>query len=130
MNSKLSRPGAALSRPGASVPGAAPPGPRSEERERRSDVVRKARDFLIHVETLGRLLNIHEPANAAVQTALEDLVKDVRELQATGDDLSLIFAEGHAFVNGVWMHLDASSATALGQERSPEARSGRPPDLL
>lgn len=80
-----------------------PPNAEAIDRERRARVTRKARDLLVHVDTLGRLLVIHEPGNAAVQSALRDLVADVRDLQAGGQDLSLVFAEGHAFVNGVWV---------------------------
>ncbi len=82
--------------------GAAPPS-ETADRERRQTVSRKARDLLVHIDTLGRLLSIHAPGNAAVQSALRDLVRDVGELQARGEDLSLVFAEGHAFVNGVWV---------------------------
>ena len=94
-----------MSAPSASVPGGTLSAPNAEEldRERRQQVSRKAKDFLVHIDTLGRLLGIHDPGNAAVQAALRDLVGDVRELQAGGEDLSLVFAEGHAFVNGVWV---------------------------
>jgi HD-GYP domain-containing protein (c-di-GMP phosphodiesterase class II) len=80
-----------------------PPNAEALDRERRARITRKARDFLVHIDTLGRLLAIHDAGNAAVRSALMDLVKDVRELQAGGEDLSLVFAEGHAFANGVWI---------------------------
>lgn len=91
--------------PGGSVPGgpAGPPNAEERDRERRHQISRKAKDFLVHIDTLGRLLAIHDPGNSAVQSALRDLVQDVAELQAGGEDLSLVFAEGHAFVNGVWV---------------------------
>ena len=91
-------------RPATNPAGAVePPNAEALDRERRARIGRKARDFLVHIDTLSRLLAIHDPGNAAVQSALRDLVKDVEELQAGGEDLSLVFAEGHAFVNGVWV---------------------------
>lgn len=91
--------------PRSTSPGRAqdPPNAEALDRERRQRISKKARDFLVHIDTLGRLLTIHSAGNAAVQSALRDLVSDVRELQAGGQDLSLVFAEGHAFVNGVWV---------------------------
>ena len=84
--------------------GGAPPGAlQKDERERRQALSRKAREFLVHIDTLGRLLTIHDARNAAVQAALKDLVADVVALQQGGQDLKLVFAEGHAFVNGVWV---------------------------
>ena len=97
-----------LSRTGSMKPLPDPPGDLpgahlQEDRERRRAVTKRAREFLIHIDTLGRLLAIHEPGNSAVQTVLKNLVDDVLELQKDGDDLKLVFAEGHAFVNGVWV---------------------------
>jgi HD-GYP domain-containing protein (c-di-GMP phosphodiesterase class II) len=84
--------------------GGPPPAPADDaDRERRHRITKKARDFLVHIDTLGRLLTIHDPGNQAVQAALKDLVRDVQELQGGGEDLSLVFADGHAFVNGVWV---------------------------
>ena len=81
-----------------------PPGSLQEdERKRRQELSRKAKEFLIHIDTLGRLLTIHDARNSAVQSALRDLVADVVALQQGGGDLKLVFAEGHAFVNGVWV---------------------------
>jgi HD-GYP domain-containing protein (c-di-GMP phosphodiesterase class II) len=76
---------------------------REDERKRRQELGRRARELLVHIDTLGRLLTIHDARNAAVQAALKDLVADVVALQAGGQDLKLVFAEGHAFVNGVWV---------------------------
>gem|GEM_PF-877813 len=73
------------------------------ERERRNRIAATAREFLIHLDTLSRLLGIHDPGNAAVQNVLKELLGDMRRLHADGEELSLVFAEGHAFVNGVWV---------------------------
>lgn len=83
--------------------GQAPGAIQEDERKRRQALARKAREFLIHIDTLGRLLTIHDARNSAVQASLKELVADVLELQAGGQDLKLVFAEGHAFVNGVWV---------------------------
>ena len=107
-------------RPATNPAGAVePPNAEALDRERRARIGRKARDFLVHIDTLSRLLAIHDPGNAAVQSALRDLVKDVEELQAGGEDLSLVFAEGHAFVNGVWVRASrrAWDAAVLLTER-------------
>lgn len=111
---------ASRSRPGTNPMGSATvPNAEALDRERRAQVSRKARDFLVHIDTLGRLLGIHDPGNSAVQSALRELVKDVRELQLGGDDLSLVFADGHAFVNGVWVRASrrAWDAAVLLTER-------------
>ena len=73
-----------------------------QDRRRRREIARKARDFLVHLDTLGRLLQIHDANNAAVKEALERLSQDVSALQADGE-ATLVFAEGHTFVNGVWV---------------------------
>ncbi len=83
-----------------------PPGPAGAspeaDRARRREIARKARDFLIHLDTLGRLLSIHDAGNTAVREALQRLSADVSALQADGQ-VTLVFAEGHTFVNGVWV---------------------------
>ena len=102
--------------PGGSLPGEPFPGGdgpslgasqpvalHEDERARRQALSRKAKAFLVHIDTLGRLLTIHDARNSAVQAALKELVADVVALQQGGQDLKLVFAEGHAFVNGVWV---------------------------
>lgn len=87
------------------------------DRERRQLVARKARDLLIHLDALARQLAIHDPSNEAVQSMLREVGQDVAELQRGGDDLALVFADGHAFVNGVWVRTTKrawEAAMALG----------------
>jgi len=65
-------------------------------------VLQGVRDLLVHQDALARQLAFHSPANSAVQAAMGEVVKDVTALHETGD-LSLVFASGHAFANGVWI---------------------------
>jgi HD-GYP domain-containing protein (c-di-GMP phosphodiesterase class II) len=89
--------------PGSTLGGPPPGALQEDERKRRQHLARKAKEFLVHIDTLGRLLMIHDARNSAVQAALRELVADVVALQQGGEDLKLVFAEGHAFVNGVWV---------------------------
>lgn len=87
------------------------------DRERRQLVTRKARDLLIHLDALARQLAIHDAGNEAVQAMLREVAQDVNELQQGGEDLALVFEEGHAFVNGVWVRTTKrawEAALALG----------------
>lgn len=95
------------------------PTPEEADRERRAVISRRSRDFLIHIDTLSRLLAIHDARNQAVQAALRELVDDLEALQRGGEELSLVFAEGHAFVNGVWVRASrrAWDAAVLLTER-------------
>lgn len=73
------------------------------ERDRRRQIATRAREFLLHMDALARQLRTHDAANATPQATLRELVKDIRDLQDEEGDLALVFAEGHAFVNGVWL---------------------------
>ncbi len=82
---------------------AAPPGQTTvQDRARRREITRRARDFLVQMDTLGRLLRIHDASNEAVRDGLERLSETVVALQMEGS-VALVFAEGHTFVNGVWV---------------------------
>ncbi len=74
-----------------------------DERQQRAQVVQHAREFLMHLDALGRQLTLYDPGNAAVRRTLERLIADVRALQAETGEIALAFADGHAFVNGVWV---------------------------
>ena len=75
----------------------------ARDRERRREVARLSRSFLIHLDTLARNLVVHDPSNAAVRQLLEALQIDLVALHAMEGDIAIVFAEGHAFVNGVWV---------------------------
>ena len=101
---RVTSPGAALSvrrsTPGAKRP--RPPGPDEAERERRRRIAAHAREFLVHMDNLARQLGVHDTSNEAVKRSLRQVIQDVRAIQEDAGDLSLVFADGHAFVNGVW----------------------------
>ncbi len=73
------------------------------DRRARARVVQLARELLLHLDAMGRQLAVHDATNAAVRQSLERLVHDVRALQAETGEIALAFADGHAFVNGVWV---------------------------
>jgi HD-GYP domain-containing protein (c-di-GMP phosphodiesterase class II) len=58
---------------------------------------------LTHLGSLVRQLAVHDASNTAVQQVLNELVRDVFELRRTASTLAIVFAEGHTFVNGVWV---------------------------
>ena len=74
-----------------------------DERLQRGRIVQHAREFLMHLDAMGRQLTIYDPGNAAVRQSLERLIEDIRALQAETGEIALAFADGHAFVNGVWV---------------------------
>jgi HD-GYP domain-containing protein (c-di-GMP phosphodiesterase class II) len=74
-----------------------------EDRTRRREVARLARLFLVHLDTLARLLVTHDPNNSAVRAALQQLEENLGALRELEGDVAIVFAEGHAFVNGVWV---------------------------
>lgn len=83
---------------------------RSElDRERRRRVVQHARDLIIHLDALGRTLKVHSVENSAVRTQIDKISADLTALQATENELAFVFAEGHAFVNGVWLRATRQS---------------------
>ncbi len=87
------------------------------EREHRAFLARKARDLLIHLDALARQLTIHDQGNDAVQAVLREVGQDVAAMQEGGQDLAIVFADGHAFVNGVWVRTTKrawEAAMALG----------------
>ena len=73
------------------------------DRTRRREVTRLAKAFLVHLDTLARLLVTHEPGNRAVRTVLGEIETTLGALRALEGDIAIVFAEGHAFVNGVWV---------------------------
>ena len=74
-----------------------------KDRSRRREVARLARLFLVHLDTLARLLVTHDPRNSAVRSVLQQLEGTLGELRDLEGDVAVVFAEGHAFVNGVWV---------------------------
>lgn len=74
-----------------------------KDRDRRREVTRLARTFLVHLDTLARLLVTHDPTNSAVRKVLQEIEANLGELRALEGDVAIVFAEGHAFVNGVWV---------------------------
>lgn len=80
-----------------------------QDRERRRRVIQHARELIIHLDALGRTLKVHAVENAAVRSQLEKIAADLSALQATETELAFVFAEGHAFVNGVWLRATRQS---------------------
>ena len=75
----------------------------TEERKRRSRIVNHARDFLMHVGTLVRQLRVHAPTNNSVRHQIETTEEAIHSMRRDGESISMVFAEGHTFVNGVWV---------------------------
>ena len=73
------------------------------DRARRQKVVADSRRLLTHLGSLVRQLAVHDKANTAVQQVLAELARDVFELRRTAPTVAIVFAEGHTFVNGVWV---------------------------
>jgi len=71
--------------------------------QRRRRIANNARQFLVHMDNLARQLGVHDTTNEAVKRSLRLVIHDVRAIQEDAGDLSLVFADGHAFVNGVWV---------------------------
>ena len=74
-----------------------------EDRVHRRRIAKAARNFLVRLDALGRLLAMHAEDNAAVAELLEKASADLKELQAKTGDAAFVFTEGHSFVNGVWV---------------------------
>jgi len=75
----------------------------AEDRARRRQVLADSREFLLHFGSLVRQLLVHDPTNQAVRQVLDNVVADVERLRAEHGGLSIVFAEGHTFANGVWV---------------------------
>ncbi len=73
------------------------------DRARRRWIGRLARSFLIKLDALTRLLMVHDSSNDAVRKVLEGIAAELDALHEQEGDLAIVFAEGHAFVNGVWV---------------------------
>lgn len=73
------------------------------DRGRRAQIVQVARRWLVHVSSLVRQLQVHAESNRAVTQVLDELEAAHRELQKTGKAVVCVFAEGHTFINGVWV---------------------------
>lgn len=94
------------------------------DRERRRRVVAVTRRFLTHLGSLVRQLAVHDPRNAAVKAVLDDLGRDAFELGRTADVTAIVFAEGHTFVNGVWVRTTARAWDSAQFLTSTLARMG------
>lgn len=84
------------------------------DRARRREIGNLARSFLIKLDALTRLLIVHDSSNDAVRKVLEAIATDLDSLHEQDGDLAIVFAEGHAFVNGVWVR---STRQAYGAVR-------------
>lgn len=73
------------------------------DRARRKAVVQIARRFLTRLGGLARQLQVHADTNNAVQSVLDEVHDDFTRLLGNGKAAVLVFAEGHTFVNGVWV---------------------------
>lgn len=85
------------------------PRPPPDDRARRRNVVQHARDLIVHLDALGRTLKVHSATNTAVRSQLDKITADLTALQETERELAFVFAEGHAFVNGVWLRATRQS---------------------
>ena len=92
-----------MSKTSTSSPATAETAAASADRARRQKVVVDSRRLLTHLGSLVRQLAVHDKANAAVQQVLTELARDVFELRRTAPTVAIVFAEGHTFVNGVWV---------------------------
>ncbi|MCO4770122.1 MAG: HD domain-containing protein [Deltaproteobacteria bacterium] len=75
----------------------------AEDRRRRREVAHLARSFLIKLDSLARLLIVHHAGNDAVRKVLAGIAQDLDQLHDQEGDVAIVMAEGHAFVNGVWV---------------------------
>lgn len=73
------------------------------DRARRQNVIAVSRAFLTHLGALVRQLQVHDASNSAVRTVLEELSSTLREIHRTAPVITVVFAESHTFVNGVWV---------------------------
>ncbi len=71
--------------------------------ERRREIGARAREFIVALGTYVRQLRVHAANNRAAQDTLGQLVTAIAALQEGENDLTIVFAEGHSFVNGVWV---------------------------
>ena len=75
-----------------------------KRQEKRNKISTQAREFILAFGTYVRQLRVHTTANRSAQNAQKALIKVIRELQNNGENaLTIVFAEGHSFVNGVWV---------------------------
>lgn len=96
------------------------------ERIRRQKVIAVARRFLTHIGALSRQLQIHDPGNQAVIKLLNEVSRDCFELHRTAPTIAVVFAEGHTFVNGVWVRTTARAwESAVWLSRTLERRNAR-----
>ncbi|MCB9781293.1 MAG: hypothetical protein H6742_22185 [Alphaproteobacteria bacterium] len=91
------------------------------ERARRRAVADHARELAVQLDALGRTLTFHEASNAAVRHVLARVEESLAGLRATGpgglpeERVALVFAEGHAFANGVWLRATRRSWDATSR---------------
>lgn len=91
------------------------------DRKRRREVASLARSFLVQLDSLARLLVVHDASNDAVRAVLQSIAGELDRLHEQEGDVAIVFAEGHAFVNGVWVRstqraYEASKLLAEGLE--------------
>ena len=107
-----------------------------QDRGRRAAVVQVARRWLVHFDALSNQLKIHADTNRAVEMALAELERDHQALLGSDAAVVCVFAEGHTFINGVWVRTTGrawdsaqSLTSALGMRNARgvrfEARAGR-----
>ena len=85
----------------------------TEEQQRLRRLATQARDFIISFGALLRQLRMHAADNRAVLNQLEATRHVIEVLRQEEDVITVVFAEGHTFVNGVWVR-----ATRLMWEHS------------
>jgi HD-GYP domain-containing protein (c-di-GMP phosphodiesterase class II) len=73
------------------------------DRERRRKTAAFARDFLSHFGAVMRQLAVHDRSNRAVLGVAEEIIRSIQTSLGQGESVSLVFVEGHTFVNGVWV---------------------------
>ncbi|MFT5992996.1 MAG: HD-GYP domain-containing protein (c-di-GMP phosphodiesterase class II), partial [Bradymonadia bacterium] len=73
------------------------------DRARRKATVQCARRFLVHMDSLSRQLKVHAENNSAVRESLNALMADFDLLVPQQGATTIVFVEGHCFVNGVWV---------------------------
>ena len=74
-----------------------------EEKQRRNKVSADARDLIIRLGSLLRQLRMHAADNASVRNQIEFTENAITTLRQDTPTISMVLAEGHAFVNGVWI---------------------------
>lgn len=85
----------------------------SEEQLRMRRVAAQSRELIVALGALLRQLRMHAADNASVVNQLASTKQKLHDTRVSEGTLTLVFAEGHTFVNGVWVR-----ATRLMWEHS------------